>query len=285
MVSFGELCAEAIVEEGLFSIPKERFQGIFDYVLAAHKKFKYLPSRQKTGRFQVVKPKVFPLDLRGTSFEKLAELKPKVKVFIFNKKTGYGGYFSPWDEELGKPAKGYGCIYLNAAAPPSSTLVQDIEHELLHYVQELFRGYKEKLSPGSSPSMGGLPPARLLPQTSVSADERKRRSVHHRRPEEIYPNLTSAVRDLQYDYFQVLEIKKREDTPDNRKAYFRKRLDNLDQEKGTKRKFPDLFSKVKRDDPELFKFYVKQAYKAFVDDEDPGDMASREKALQDYEAS
>ena len=110
------------------------------------------------------------------------------------------------------------------------------------------------------------------------------RISHHKRHIEHYPNLTSAIRDLQHKYFTSLEVNHKEDTEENRKNYFEKQLKRV--EEGVKvGKFWEVFFKVKRDLPKLYKVYLKTAYKAFVNDESHIDMGAIERAIEEFENS
>jgi len=207
------LSEQTVLEEGIFSIPKPVFQDIIDYYAQMYEKFKVEKIKRITpDKFP---PKTFEIDLTGTKFEFLNEMRPKVEIHFSSERS----YFEP--QFVGS----FGKINLNMTDRYESMVYATIEHEILHFIQYLYvyNLYKKgKISrkqyidsvngdvPVNKTNYAGLPPKKLL-------DTRKnihgqiitsgRRTKHAHRPIEYYPDLLSSIRELHFNFLKELKDK------------------------------------------------------------------------------
>lgn len=258
-----------LIQEGLFEIPRSSFQEIFDYVLDIYKKTKFKNVK--------IKPKMFRLNLENTKYKFLSSYyDPRIKVFFFKNKNKPNGYYYLYDEEY-KTTTVYGCIYLNLYTPLESTLLTTIEHEILHYIQDLLKEYK--LEKTGNFEKGGMTPKKYSSETK----NRNKYVKHALKSTEHYTNLNSIIRELQNQYQTSLDIKKIPDSLENRKGFFVRRLENIQTDnKGTSR-FSKILNILKSHHPKLYSLYLKIIYKAFVNNESSFNYHGLEKALNEYD--
>lgn len=256
--------------EGLMAIPNENFSDIIQFITDAYKKFK-LVNKDYIKKNKIA-PKIFNLNLTGTKYEFLNEYNPKVKVFVkYKPSLANNGYFWEYDEELkDNTIDDHGNIYINVANPINKILITTLEHELLHYIQKLLtRKTKKEIDYAGLPSTyrkGNLDSMGYRKDGSS-----KKRVSHFKRPNEFFPNLLSALRTLQSKYYTVLDVKNQEDTEKNRKRYFNFRLDLIQNEKDGADDFEELVISLRGYDKSLYKIFLKNIYKAFVNNEEPFD--------------
>jgi hypothetical protein len=121
---------EWLVNEGFLGLPFSVYKKVVDFYIAAERK-------HMSGINGVISD-VLPLDFEGTNFDFLAYLNPKVKVNVHNAEMvdGAGGYYLP----SGMQRTPEGVIGEIALASKSfGTMDSTIEHELLHFVQDLIK--------------------------------------------------------------------------------------------------------------------------------------------------
>jgi len=248
-----------LVTEGLFAIPRNSFQNIFNYVAEI---YKYVNSGQRISPHRL-KPKILPISLAGTNFEFLEKFHPQVKVFFYRSANTEGAKFWTYDKEIGEVSDKWGNIYINLNGDLQDILTTVLEHEILHYIQHLIRSHRDQ----SDDYIGGLPSKKVIPNNLTThgyvKGKEKKRVKHSRRPIEYYTNLNSAVREVQKFYNTSKSVHRFEDSPKERKRFFVGLLEKLKNGKLSGR-FADTFADVKKENPELYKAYLRLTYNAFV---------------------
>ena len=199
--------------------------------------------------------KNYKLDFSGTSYDFLNELEPQPSVDVrFTRGIGKKrGSFHVTDSF--KLAKNKSLIQIDFSKDKPERILSDvIEHELLHFVQRLIKKYNEEKN--GNGSLGGLPSKRLL--RGLETDKNKI-SVHTHKPSEMYPNLLSAIRELETMY-------ERQDEFFTKKDFFLHFLKSVKDKKPIGKIAYDVFSDIEDLSKELYKDFVKKAYVAFVND-------------------
>ncbi len=273
-----------MIMEGLFSVPQSMYRDIFNWVVS---KYKVTREEELTEIPEgLILPKMFKLDLKGTRYEHLQYLNPQVKVFVIWEEKDTSSYFWGWDEELKMNTEDdHGNIYINLINEPVHVLSQHIEHEILHYVQYLLGVYKA--SHGSEYPHGGTVSRKILAKKNVSFEGYpsggSKRVKHSKRPIEFYTNLNSAVRHIQKMYHTSLSLGKKFDTVGNRKKFFQEKLDQSFKlnDPMLDNRFRYVLREVRKENPDLYKVYLKLIYKAFVNDENSVDMDEVERAADE----
>jgi hypothetical protein len=211
------LSEQTVLKEGIFSIPRPVFQDIIDYYTQMYEKFKLEKIKKVTpDKFP---PKTFEIDLTGTKFEFLNEMRPKVEIYFSSERS----HFEP--QFVGS----FGRINLNMTERYESMVYDTIEHEILHFIQYLYvyNLYKKgKISqkqyidsvngdvPVNKTNYAGLPPKKLLdPRKNIngriisSGIKSNKRTKHAHRPIEYYPDLLSSIRELHFNFLEELKNK------------------------------------------------------------------------------
>ena len=250
-----------------FQIPESILEPIKDYYVKSYARFKSMPKDTKISN-KNFPPKAFPLDFTGTRYEKLNSLNPVVFVYFNNNLDNT--YFSTHDCNNKQTIhRGIGHIHLSfrEGLRPFYDL---INHEILHFVQFLFREYKIKKF--SNNQFGGLPKEKILPKDIEAQGFKKNGNTddlvsHAARPIEFYPNLISSIRDIQTKFSDSGAEK----SGMSKKEFFVNFLKNVSH--GSNYNIASkIFYEVKEDNPELYKKYIQIAYKLFVDADRPFDM-------------
>lgn len=278
-----------ILREGAFAIPFSVFEPISNYLAQEYKKF------VDSGKTRPnIKPKIFNLDFTGTRFEFLNDYNPKVKVFIYKNSKPVSATFWVIDRETNQNTiQNYGNIYINFNRTLDSILSGTVEHELLHYIQFLIVEHRD--------AFGGLPSKKFIPKDinqvgspknpDMYHKKKSKRFEHTRNPIEYYTNLNTVLRYIQNNYAKFLNWSEKSDTLENRKKYFKNRLDAIktELEKGTDlfqilksvKDVDDFYRKNPKISPKkfLYNHYLKILYKAFVNNENPADFDQIENIL------
>lgn len=113
-----------ILNEG-FTLSQSVYKPILDYYIQAYKKVREQGIKRITDKTFPIRE--FPLDLKGSRYEVLEYLNPKIKVELT---ASDSAYYKTGSETI--------VIGLKA---PIRTVIDVIEHELLHYIQDLFRDH------------------------------------------------------------------------------------------------------------------------------------------------
>jgi hypothetical protein len=147
-----------------FELPFKVYKDILDFAVESHKKHLEKPRTK-------IEPKVFDLDLSGTKYDFLSIFKPSVKVSIVPpselngaagwwhgdlETVGYTGADKETRSKYGNIPMLRGHISIALHDPQYSNYNSTIEHELLHFLQQLIRTYavyKEKIN---HPDLDGL---------------------------------------------------------------------------------------------------------------------------------
>jgi hypothetical protein len=240
--SFNSLVNLMVLCEGYFHVPNRMIEPIkSDFIEVVRKK--------KTNVL-----KNYQLDFSNTSYDFLNELQPQpsVDVRFVDGKGKAKGSFHVTDKI--KMAKNNSLIQIDYSADKHGRILSDvIEHEILHFIQKLIQKYNVvKTGYGS---LGGLPSKRLL--RGLETDKNKI-SVHTHKPSEMYPDLLSAIRELETMY-------ERQDEFFTKKDFFLHFLKSVKDKKPIGKIAYDVFSDIEDLSKELYKDFVKKAYVAFVE--------------------
>jgi hypothetical protein len=194
--------------------------------------------------------KNYKLDFSDTNYDFLNELEPQPSVDVrFTKGKGKKkGSFHVTD--YFKLAKNNAFIQLDFATDKPERILSDvIEHEVLHFIQKLIKKYnQEKKGYGS---LGGLPSKRLLKGLE------KNPLTHTHKPKEMYPDLLSAIRELETMF-------NREGKGISKKQFFLNFLKSVKDKKPIGKIAYDVFSDIEGLSKDIYRNFVKKAYVAFV---------------------
>jgi hypothetical protein len=241
--SFNSLVDVLVLNEGYFYVPNRMLEPIkSDFIEVVRKK--------KTNVL-----KNYQLDFSNTSYDFLNELQPQpsVDVRFVDGKGKAKGSFHVTDKI--KMAKNNSLIQIDYSADKHGRILSDvIEHEILHFIQKLIQKYNVvKTGYGS---LGGLPSKRILRSIEKSG---KVSTAHSTIPKEMYPDLLSAIRELETMF-------NREEEGISKKQFFLNFLKAVKDKKRIGKIAYDVFSDIEDLSKELYRDFVKKAYVAFVDD-------------------
>lgn len=154
-----------IYKTAIFQIPFEVFQGIANHIRTVYREIVHEDVNKVTeARFP---PTTFNLDFIGTNFAFLNELNPTVDV-KFTQNTSESSYF----EKTGPTT---GSININLMEDIVWVLSQTLEHEVLHFVQELIQTHRQqKHGTKKNVDLGGLPPESVIDKTISTEGYRKK---------------------------------------------------------------------------------------------------------------
>ena len=238
--SFNSLVDRILLSEGYFHVPEKVISEIkkdFEDVL-----------RFKDDEME----KNYKLDFSNTSYDFLNELEPQPSVDVrFTKGKGKKrGSFHVTDSFKLKRNNSF--IQIDFKDDSERMLYDVIEHEVSHFIQKLIKKYNEETK--GYGSLGGLPSKKLM--AGIEMDKNKIEK-HSHIPSEIYPDLTSAVRELQVLFAKEKGISK--------KQFFLNFLKGVDEQKPTiGDKSYEIFIDFKELPKPLYKDILKKAYVAFV---------------------
>jgi hypothetical protein len=239
--SFNNLFNHLILSEGYFNVPdsvaseiKKDFEDIIRF------KDDDVPSKN------------YKLDFSDTNYDFLNELNPQPSVDVkFTKGKGrIKGSFHIANESTLKNNKAL--IQIDFLSDTPERIVSDvIEHELSHFIQKLIKKYNEETK--GYGSLGGLPSKRLL--KGLEGDT----SIHSHKPSEMYPDLLSAIREL-----ETMFNRKGDGMP--KKQFFLNFLKAVKNKKPIGITAYYVFSDIQDLSKDLYRDFVKKAYVAFVND-------------------
>lgn len=300
-----------------FDLPFSSLKPIYDYYAYGYKLYLRTPRSSIT-------PKVFDLDLSETKYKFLQPLQPAVKITLRGTIPGADGTYNgiiydySYDQNLKTITKKVGNITL-ALKNFEHVNYSTIEHEVLHYLQDLMRDYiKQKPKHDDSdlehvqksirkkwqlPRFGGLTKQNILDRVigkkdpkvfdadkkAIEGEVNVRRTKHEYRPIEHYTNLSSLIKGLQYLYakftFEVLEIKNDEDFNNKKSEFLKMMNDPKDKMKFFTRVrerkgyiVSDL-EKIKQFDGDLYKIYLREVYKNFINKDFSDDILEIKKMV------
>ena len=275
--TFNSLVDLIVLFEGYFHVPKK----VYDEILKDYYEIwrKVHTEGRKQMRVKTFPIKNYELDFSKTSFDFLNELDPKPSInvkFTLSDETFF--------DLLSPPAnypKNIGFMQIDLTSP-KRVVIDLIEHELSHYVQDYIQKYR-RIKKGEqnvnvySPKMpiGGLPTKSIIDSQYTTqgykiGSKQKRRAGHSLRPVEYYPDLLSAIRHLEYafgmdnpDYSYDPEEPTKYET--EKKQFFLNFLNKIKYGEKTGIPLPaHIFKTFKTISPEFYKRIVKIAYDAFV---------------------
>lgn len=199
--------------EGYFHLPHDVIKPVIDVYIENYKKFKINKVKRVTDKsFPNIQ---IPIDFKNSNFKFLNELNPYIVIKFTKDNSAFLGFNSTYGKLKNNPVS-VGVIELSLYRGPRE-IYDVIEHELLHFVQELIKKYKEiKYKKQSSDTMmGGLPSPKLISKDVDIHGYKKRpdseyyrnlkRVSHSKRPIEYYPDLLSSIRELQYLFYKKAE--------------------------------------------------------------------------------
>jgi hypothetical protein len=199
-----------------FSLPMRVYEDIYNYVLDAYKTRTFKPRT-------AIPAKIFPLNLSGTRYEFLSYLNPKVQVKAEALPPDHLGGYMGWtrmpdtDPDTNMFTKATVGTIRVALGKYWDDIPDTIEHELLHFLQDLIKlhqkenHYSRQKKNRSEPLIGGLPKSPIVKQimsdkgVDVSGHKNSRRTTHRLRPIEFYTNLNSMVNLLKFWYMVSIE--------------------------------------------------------------------------------
>jgi len=254
--------------ESFFSVPEELYKEIKDDV------YKNIEIIRKEGRSRYLQKKEYKIDFTGTQWEFLNDLNETFYVnveFSLNDK----GFYRDFNKTIH--------LGLNNV----DRIIMDVlEHEFSHYIQYRIADYKKFVKKIFPSSIGGLPPKKYANLDNVTVSGYKkgstktRRIPHAHRPIEIYPDILSSVRSLQYQFQEKypeydpskdfgnehLKISQTNDWEKKKKEFFVEFLKALDLKKsfGHFGLASYIFKSFKKKSPEVYNFAKKKAYEGFM---------------------
>jgi len=258
------------LNEGFMRLPLSAYKDIVDFYAYAKNQYELKPRAN-------IPERIFHLDLRGTRWEFLQHLDPTVAVKIRNAEAvdGTPGYYSA------------GNIVL--AAKSGTTITSTLEHELLHFLQDLVGTYArrsllarpDRRDENPDTRIGGLPKKKILRDLLAKYDvggrtrggdiggTSWRRTTHRFRPVEQMTNLNSHINDMRIRYLSRTlrnlninpnETKWRELLAN--RGFMTMLSDRRDKSKMVPKKELEALH------PESGRFYRKEIFKNFVDSTD-----------------
>jgi hypothetical protein len=287
MISFKQW----IYNEG-FELPFDSIRQIYDYYLDGYRQYLKSPRTK-------IEPKIFDLNLQNTKYNFLQYLNPRIKVNLAGSLPQaigiYHGQYSEVGGSVGKISLSFSDFQnVNYGA---------IEHEVLHYVQSLIQRHARKRTKNKNPTLGGLPSPSIIKRImkdrgiNVKGEKEEKRTKHEYRPIEYYTNLNSLIRSLQYHYVSLgykmnkdleewakdsrskmfffnslmssarsLEKKSKNnpfDTKDTQEFGSKIYELGFDSETEGQNIISDLL-KIKKLDESLYKIYIREIYKRFI---------------------
>jgi hypothetical protein len=279
ITTFNSLVDLIVLLEGYFHVPQKVYRHIIrDYYDILRVVKSQNIKRMRRESFPV---KVYELDFSGTNFEFLNHLDPNDELFNISpdwtpsikvRYTSSGGSWYTSDyrtfgEDRGgnreKNRGNMGYIQIDLSNGNVRQVVDIIEHEILHYVQNLIKRRK-KLS-----DVGGLPPKEIMDDRYDTSGYRKgseemRRAKHSHRPIEYYPDLLSSIRQMEYTFSRYhpeyqYDSKKPTKWEKEKKQFFLGVLNGFPVNIATK-----TFNEFKKISKEFYNHMVKVGYDAFV---------------------
>lgn len=288
-----------------FVLPFDNIRKIYEHYADSYKQYLKAPRTK-------IPPKLIPLDLSGSKYDFLQYLNPHVEIYLKGSLLNAAGIYHGISQNhliAGEPNAKIGKISLsfyNHEHVSYST----IEHEVLHFIQDLIKHHSDKNnSKKKKTTYGGLPPMPIVKglmkdrQIDVKGNKKERRTKHEYRPIEFYTNLNSLIRSLQY-YYVALGTELEKGVIKNNK-FINLDLNNLDPftklsdwigNKQNKQIFlnklisskdhvvSDL-EKVKNLDEELYKIYLREIYKNFIDNDFASNASEVKKIIDSMEQS
>ncbi len=241
--SFNSLFNHIVLSEGYFHVPENVISEIKkDFADIIRFKDEELPVKN------------YKLDFSGTNYEFLNELEPQPSVDVkFTKGKGrIKGSFHIANESRLK--NNNAIIQIDFLSDTPERILSDvIEHEVSHFVQKLIKKYNEEKK--GYGSLGGMPSKKLL--KGLEKDKKKIKK-HSEIPSEIYPDLLSAIREL-----ETMFNRKGKDF--SKKQFFLNFLKAVKDKKPIGKIAYDVFSDIQDLSKELYRDFVKKAYVAFVE--------------------
>ena len=276
--TFNDLVDLIVLQEGYFHVPQKVYRHIIrDYYDILRVVKSQNIKRMTRESFPV---KVYELDFSGTNFEFLNHLNPNDESFHISpdwtpsikvRYTSSGGsWYNNSPRSFGEESKedrmlnrvGMGFIQIDLS-DDIREVVDVIEHEILHYVQYLIKKRK-KLSDN-----GGLPPKEIIDDRYDSrgykkGGKRMKRVKHSHRPIEYYPDLLSAIRQMEFAFSRYYpdykyDWKKPTKWEKQKKQFFLGVLNGFPVSIAT-----HVFKDFKKVSKEFYNHMVKVGYDAFV---------------------
>lgn len=263
-----------LLNEAYFNIPRKVYQPVLNAFFAAYEKYRMEDVKRVTSKN--FPEEEYTLDFSGTRFEFLDKLepKPRIRVNYLSKNTGGGAYYIR--DDLNILRNNSGTIYLNLGNALKQA-VSTVEHEVSHFVQDLIRKvkYLKKKEYGydvrfSDIEIGGVPSRRIMPggvDTHGYKDggARVRRVKHGHRPVEYYPDLLSAVRALESQYYEKIkndpDYEKLKNSESSRKSFF---VSDFLRSNNTRSLAVYVFNQFKEVSDVFYRKMLALAYDAFV---------------------
>lgn len=275
---FNDLVDLIVLQEGYFHVP----QKVYRHIIRDYYDILRVVKSQKIKRMtrQSFPVKVYELDFSGTNFEFLNHLNPNSEFFhthpdwtpsIKVRYTSSGGsWYNNSPRSFGEESKedralnrvGMGFIQIDLS-DDIREVVDVIEHEILHYVQYLIQRRKRLLD------IGGLPTKKIIDDRYTSGgykkgSKRMKRTKHSHRPMEYYPDLLSAIRQMEFTfsrYYPDYEYDWRKPTKweKQKKQFFLGVLNGFPVSIAT-----HVFKEFKKVSKEFYNHMVKVGYDAFV---------------------
>lgn len=268
---------EWLATEGFMRLPYSSYKNIVDFYAETKTQYELKPRVN-------IPERILPLDLQGTRWEFLQYLNPKVAVKIRNAVMVDNniGYYAGMSGSTGR---------IVLAAKSGMSITSTIEHELLHFLQDLIGFHakqrilakSDRRSEKPKTSLGGLPNKKIMVDLLSKYDVRGhvrgdgggtswRRTTHRHRPIEQMTNLNSLINDMRMTHLERT-LRNLNINPSNttwqellgNREFMVKLSDGKEKAKMVRKKeFEDLH-------PESVRFYQREIFKNFVDSTDWSD--------------
>ena len=253
-----------------FSIPYSAYKDIVEHTYQAYQQISQKNLKRLTK--ESFPPKIFKLDFSNTQYEFLNTLNPEITLqFTMQREESWFDRTSPTT----------GIIQLSLNDNVMDVLSWIIEHEVLHFIQELIRTHvrqKYDIPRKQKADYGGLPPQNAI-QQGVSAEgfldhpkkysqpSKQKKVRHTKRPIEHYTDLNTIIRILQRIHYTIKnEISKKELYT----AFINNQLGNLFKNNNITQL--DVSSSIAtsilaeaKKNPPLYKIYLQHIWKGFVE--------------------
>jgi hypothetical protein len=259
--------------ESFFYVPEKLYKEI-KYDL-----YKYLEKIRTERRKRFLVKKQYRIDFSGTQWDFLEDVGESFVNVEFS--SDDAGWYRDSERLIH--------IGLNNV---NRVVMDTLEHEFSHFIQYHISRYKKwvkKISPSKN-LIGGLPPKKYSNLNNMTVhgykkgSSRMRRITHAHRPIEIYPDILSSIRSLQYSFQRKhpdynpkkdfsnnnLKIHETDKWEKLKKEFFLEFLKALDNEKpfGHLGLASHIFKSFKKISPEVYNFAKKKAYSGFMNYED-----------------
>lgn len=264
-----------------FNLPISVYQDSIPFIIENLKK------NSTAKRFNPI-TKTFKLNLNNTQYEFLNPLNPHLELTLIGKDKDAGFYTGMHTNQNKHIAK------ITLTLKYYKIIYRTLEHEILHFIQDLIQKYVEKKYK-NKPTVGGIPPLpivkKIMKDKNIDVQgellpKKIKRIDHPLRPIEYYTNLNSIIKDLQTNFIKSIEsnnsnslgifssyltgkgepkeINTNWETVKSAIADKTKKKLFLNQNLYQPTQLNTKLEKIKKLDKNLYQIYIREIYKQFV---------------------